>query len=625
MNAVDMTIGKIVWEEDVTENRQEPLEYALDAENECLKITFEPPLYPSDGTLRINFNGKIYTKGYRGMYRSNRLPNDLAETPHPEYYLLTNFKPSHARRCFPCWDEPSFKAVFEMCFVVPTFYTALSNMPLKASFAHRSNVQLHMVECMQTPSMSSHAVGFCLGKFEVHTELEKKKYGNYAAKLLKEFLSFFKDYIKCPFPLDKLDLVVLPDVCSVAVRNWGLITCRDTSVFADDDMAVRNWGLITCRDTSVFADDDSTPMFLQDVSLLLAREVAHQWFGNLVTMDWFNYLWLHQGLANFTSQLAVDKFAPHFRESLIEQVSGKPVVAIFKSWVTLPGYPLIRVSSKQEGSYRTFTLTQEKFCEHSANGKEKDVRSSSGKDDSTEKDPIWMIPITFAAENRENILSVVLDRKTTKVSILLSKVHWVSVNPGHYGFFRVRYSTDCFAQLISAIRKKNLPVFERMSLLSDLYSMILNGLSSTIELLNVLEAYVDETHYAVWKIIIFILRRLNFLLDSSDYYKKFQIFVNLILSRIADKTTFEVKDKEEHLNILRQTLILSTLVRFRNQRVLKEARKIFEAFQKGETIIPHSVRVPVYEAVLQNDDEETIRTFFKTIGHFSAKYFRAPT
>ncbi|CAG7720833.1 unnamed protein product, partial [Allacma fusca] len=523
MHAADLTIGKIKWEEDITENRQEPLEYSLDEDNELLKIKFDPPLYPNEGTLRINFNGTIYTEGYKGMYRSNRLAQDLVDTPNLDYNLLTNFRPTQARRCFPCWDEPTFKASFEICFVVPINYTALSNMPLKVSYAHRSNVQFHIVECLRSPKMSTHAIGFCI------------------------------------------DLVVLPDVASEAVRNWGIITCRDTSIFADQD---------------------STPMFLQDLCSLMAYEVARQWFGNLVTVEWFDHLWLHQGLAVFTAHLAMEKFAPQFQiwnqfvsnicipaleadssryslaiessvnnladysdlnssVTVMQQVSDKPVLDLFSSWVKVPGYPLIRVSSKQDGRFRTFTLTQERFIEHhpASNPKDKDTRSS--KEIKDRRDPLWIIPITFASEDSDNLLTTVLDKKTAKFTISIGKTHWVTINPGHYEYFRVRYSPDCFTMLMSAVRQKTLPIIDRMSLLSDLDAMTLNGLSSTGELLSVLEAYADETDYAVWKVIVSITTRLDFLVDSTDYYKLFQTFIRIIFSRIADKTNFEKLDGDE--------------------------------------------------------------------------------
>jgi puromycin-sensitive aminopeptidase len=296
---------------------------------------------------------------------------------------------------------------------------------------------------------------------------------------------------------------------------------------------------------------------------------------------------------------------------VMEQVSGKPVVSVFNSWVKNPGYPLIRVSSKQEGNYRTFTVTQEKFCDNHAgsNDKDKEKRGSVGNKDS--KDGLWMIPVTFASATRENLHSAVLEKRTTTVTFLIGKAHWVTINPGHFGFFRVRYSQDCFAQLLSAVRQKMLPIFERMSLLSDLNAMTLNGISSTVELLSVLEAYVEETHYSVWKVIVSVITRLDLLLDSTDYYKKFQAFVYFIFSRIAEKTNFEVKTDEEHLLALRRNLILSTMVRFRKQNVLTEARNLFEKSQADGVGIAHDIRDPVYKAVLQDCDEDVIRTFFQ--------------
>ena len=125
MNALDLVISKIMWEEDVTENRQEPIEFSLDRDKQQLRVTFEPPLLPTNGILRINFNGDI-RENLVGLYQSKLFGSD--GEAEEDYNLITRFSPAEARRCFPCWDEPALKASFDLSFIVPRNVTALSNM-----------------------------------------------------------------------------------------------------------------------------------------------------------------------------------------------------------------------------------------------------------------------------------------------------------------------------------------------------------------------------------------------------------------------------------------------------------------------------------------------------------------
>lgn len=124
MNAIDLNITKIIWEEDITENKQEPLEFFIDVDNQILKIYFEPSILPSTGCIRINFNSMINTK-LTGLYRSKYINSKTGEDA---YHILTRFEPIYARSCFPCWDEPSFKCTFDLSLILPKDSTAISNM-----------------------------------------------------------------------------------------------------------------------------------------------------------------------------------------------------------------------------------------------------------------------------------------------------------------------------------------------------------------------------------------------------------------------------------------------------------------------------------------------------------------
>ncbi|CAF3529462.1 unnamed protein product [Rotaria sordida] len=284
-----------------TSNNEQGGKIDYDKEGERITVNFDKKLETGDYQLALKFAGEISSR-MRGFYRNKYTAPDGNEVRHG---ASTQFEPADCRRAFPCWDEPNFKATFDITLITPKNLRAISNMPIKAENEYANDKEWKITKFDRTPVMSTYLVAYVVGEYDyietkdsngvsmkVYTPLEKKEHGQFALDTAAKVLPFYAEYFNIKYPIAKADQIAISDFAMGAMENWGLITYRETALLIDPK----------------FSSMDTR----QRVAIVVAHELAHQWFGNLVTMDWWTDLWLNEGFATWIEYLAVDKCYPEF-------------------------------------------------------------------------------------------------------------------------------------------------------------------------------------------------------------------------------------------------------------------------------------------------------------------------
>ena len=257
-----------------------------------------PELSSDQHTIRIDFSGAI-TDAMHGLY-----PCYFTHDGVKKQLFATQFESHHAREVFPCVDEPAAKATYDVTLVTTPESTVLGNMPVTESSEKDGALTTTFAT---TPRMSSYLLAFVVGELhkktahttsgvEVNvwaTPAQSEKTLDFALDIATRSIDFYDEYFGVPYPLPKSDHVALPDFSSGAMENWGLITYRESCLLADPKLT-----------------PESSKRFITTV---IAHELSHQWFGNLVTMQWWNDLWLNESFANMMEYVAVDALHPEWR------------------------------------------------------------------------------------------------------------------------------------------------------------------------------------------------------------------------------------------------------------------------------------------------------------------------
>jgi len=482
---------------------------------------------PFKGTLEVEYAGSI-SDLLVGIYRA---PYDGT------YMVTTQFEAAHARRMLPCVDHPDYKAEFKLTLKIAEDLDAISNMPIESVKVEDGK---KVVSFQKTPKMSTYLLYLGVGKFEeakeklgnidviFATSTGKARKGQFALEAAKRSLEFYQSYFSIPYMLPKVHLITVPEFAAGAMENWGAITFREAALEVDENSSFKT---------------------RRRVAEVVAHELAHQWFGNLVTMKWWNDLWLNESFATFMGYKVVDAAYPEWRvwqEFLLSEASGAmsrdslksthPIEVDIKSPSEIEqifdeisygkGACILRMIEAylEADDFRKGVekyLIKHKFSNATCNDLWGSLEEASGKQvrrimsewikkpgypvvtammnggkltlrqerflltGDYEKD-VWPIPVTMKLDGEFNKL--LLDTEETAIDVKDAKS--LKLNIDHTGFYRVYYKEN-----YDLVWKSELSAFDRWELIFDAVAFLLAGRMPFSDYLSLVKRYYREQDY----------------------------------------------------------------------------------------------------------------------------------
>ncbi|KAK8620087.1 hypothetical protein V6N13_066572 [Hibiscus sabdariffa] len=603
--------------------------------DEILVLEFAETLPIGMGVLTVGFEGVLNDK-MKGFYRST-----YDHYGEKKNMAVTQFEPAYARQCFPCWDEPAFKAKFKITLLdVPSELVALSNMPVEGEL---NTGTLKTVYYEESPVMSAYLVAVVIGLFDyiedhtsdgikvrVYSQVGKANQGKFALNVALQTLGFYKDYFQMPYSLPKLDMVAIPDFAAGAMENYGLVTYRETALLLDDlHSAAAN---------------------KQRVATVVAHELAHQWFGNLVTMEWWTDLWLNEGFATWMSYMAKDKLFPEWKiwtqffdhetseglrldgleeshpievevnhaseiDEIFDTISyrkGASIIQMLKGYVGGPCFQnslatyikryelsnaktddlwavLKEVCNEPVDKIMDSWTKQKGYPVLSVRVKNQtlEIKQSQFLYGNSDGRGQWIIPITYCCGDYDSSKSFLMEKKseTHDIKDFISDNidparSWIKLNVEQVGFFRVKYDDGMAAKLRYAIENKCLSVTDRLGILDDSFAFCMARQMSLTSLLTFMAAYKEELEHTVLSNLIKITDKvIRIVADARPELMNYikQFFIILFLHSAAN-LGWDPKQGESHLDAMSRGDIFTALAMLGHEETINEAISRFNAF-----------------------------------------------
>ena len=650
-NGLKITAAKVI-KKDKKGDREIPVARVnLQKSFDEVRLHADEMLYPGEYIVTMSYTGEI-TKPMDGIY-----PCYFRHDGKDKMLIATQFESHHARDAFPCIDEPEAKATFDLTLISPAGEAAIANTPVKSQTTKDGKLTTTFET---TPIMSTYLLAFAYGEMgykesktsrgvtvRAYATPDNVQHLDFAAEYAAKCLDFYEEYFDIPFPLPKCDFVALPDFSSGAMENWGLITFREQSLLVDEK-------------------NSSLPM-KQYVAMVISHELTHQWFGNLVTMRWWNDLWLNESFAERMAYYPMDKMYPEWEvwtQFVVDQQQSA-----FRLDALANTHP-IHVAINNPEDIRTIfdNISYDKgaCCLHM-------LEHFLGKDafrdglrhylkkhayGNTDTSDLWQaledvsgkpvkqfmatwieqagfplvradVTESSAHLSQEKFLLNPLERKrgehdqtiwpialenglelpqlldTKDASYPLTKYEgMLKLNNGQTSFFRTAYNAAHLEQLGKGVLAGNMDKKDRIGLLSDAFETAKAGYSDTASALHFLEYYKNESSDAVWDIMAINIAAVRNLMDDEQLRDDMKPYMRRLVAAQLARLGWEEKPEDTHHDKLLRPTILGLASAADEKEVVNEALRRFDAMKRPEDL-PPDLRGVIYGTAARHGDKIT--------------------
>jgi aminopeptidase N len=622
----------------------------LDEQSQTATLTVARPIEKGQTDVRIRYSG-ILNSQLRGFY--------ISKTPLRKY-AVTQFEATDARRAFPCFDEPAFKATFAVTLTLDRGDTAISNGKALSDTPGPAPTQ-HTIKFSTTPTMSSYLVAMAVGDFKcldgssegvpirICATPDKRDLGRIALESAQHILTFYNGYYRVKYPFGKLDVVAVPDFAAGAMENTAAIFYRETDLLADS------------RSASVETR--------KKIWSILAHEMAHQWFGDLVTMQWWDDLWLNEGFATWMQNkplaaahedwnIAVDEAADNQTALSLDSLrTTRPVHSdvetpaqideAFDAIAYQKGAAVLRMLESYVGA-ETFrkgvnayidahaykNATSEDFSRSlaSASGKpverilpsfvnqpgvplltvsvacDNDRTAVTLKQQRFFEDPAqnapgrWQMPVCLKAPTQQTPTCELLSEESRTIALAGACAPWVFANAGADGYYRTAYPSEVLKELAPRIGTDLTPD-ERLSLLDDEWAMARTGRHSVADYLTLATGLGREHASGVLEEVNNRLGFVREYLTSGATRTRFELFVRALLRPLFAEVGFSSSSTEgDDRRTLRATVVAGLGTIAEDPEIVNLARNALDRSLAGNIALEPTMAGAVVETAAMHGD-----------------------
>jgi len=647
-NTLEMAVSRAA----LSGERETP-SISTDEKAQQTTLRFTHPIAPGAYDLALDFAGKIGTQP-QGLFAQEYTTAGGAK----ETMLATQFESTDARRMFPSWDEPAYRATYRLTVTVPADFEAVSNMPVKSA---STSGGVKTVSFAQTPKMATYLVVFCAGRFasiadsvdgiklRVVTPHDRIGNARYALESEKKLLHYYNQYYGYTFPLPKLDLIDVPGGFPGAMENWGGITFTEEALLFDPKV-----------------EPESAK---EQIFITIAHEMSHQWTGDLVTMDWWSGIWLNESFADWMQTKASDHFNPQWH--LWDRIEGDveyamnsdqlstahpietPVqdetqaAAAFDEITYQKGGAVIRMLEHYLGE-DTFRDGVRAYIKAHAYSNSTAADLWNGLDSAShrnvgaiagafiEQPGVPLVGATATCANGRRTLALSQQRffiepgetsperwsipvgidvagKTTytlltgNASVAAGSCSQpFAVNAGAYGYYRVRLDPASNAAQIARLGAMSVP--ERARFIGDTYASVLSGALPASQLIAAIGAVRPDDALTVWTSVQAALRGLADLEAGQPGLTAFDAYQVRVLSPVFARLGWDARPGESPQAEPLRAGLISTLGAAGDAAVIAEAKARFAKFVADPASLSTALRQPVLDVAGTYADEATWET-----------------